>query len=249
MDKVASMMRRSRTNRIGGLRSWFATTSSPFVTSLERWLAPLMLAPAQVQAARRLRSLTLEPLETRQVFATLAWIGVDSALWSDPDNWSPAQTPVDGDALTFSSATAGLARFDSQNDLVNLQLGNLSITDSSAAGNFSLSGNSLSLGPAGWTHSSNNGNTSISFASITLSSNTTFTANGGAGNLAISSPIAIDGQLLTLTGGASGTVWLDGNISGAGGITKLGTGSFESLSWEPDRSCWELATLTTATRP
>src|SRR5213593_2846632 len=60
--------------------------------------------------------------------ATRIWLGNDSSLWSDPDNWSPSGVPQNGDSLTFASP--GFSGSSINNDLVNLSLSTITFTGS-----------------------------------------------------------------------------------------------------------------------
>ncbi|HUR82080.1 MAG TPA: hypothetical protein VM733_15045, partial [Thermoanaerobaculia bacterium] len=68
--------------------------------------------------------------------ATKSWTGAQSALWSNPANWSPAAIPATGEALLFP---AGAANRFMTNDL-NVAVGAMDFRDS-----YNLGGNALAL--------------------------------------------------------------------------------------------------------
>lgn len=142
--------------------------------------------------------------------ATLTWTGLagDGNL-NNSANWSPAQVPAGGDVLVFSGTGGNLST------ATGLNIGTVSF--SASAGIFALAGlGSVTLGTGGIASSATN--QEIINNNITLGAAQTW--NGGTGGLVINGNVSNGGRLLTL----SGTTVINGNISGAGGITKSGAG-------------------------
>ncbi len=179
--------------------------------------------------ARSSAQLRLTLLEDRSVPATLTWLGAAGGgndNWSDPANWVGG-TPTNGDTLVFDSATPGLVDFTSNNDISNLTVGALQITDSSAASDFSLTGNAIALAGNIDQNLTSGTQTTIAFSAITLSADVTLTST--AGLVVVSAPVDLAGQTLTeagagdasftndVTGNATTSVGLQGNYFG--GIT------------------------------
>jgi autotransporter-associated beta strand protein len=138
---------------------------------------------------------------------TLHWIGAQSSSWSDPRNWLEMTAPISGDTLVFDTTTAGFATFAPNNDITGLTGLTLVINDASAAGNFDLTGSSVSLAAGGITSSVSNGVNATVAMNLTLpAAATSLTVNAG-------SPLVLSG---TVTG--SGAL----NSSGAGTLVLSG---------------------------
>ncbi|MBC8096507.1 MAG: autotransporter-associated beta strand repeat-containing protein, partial [Akkermansiaceae bacterium] len=73
--------------------------------------------------------------------ATRIWLGA-TALWSNPDNWSPNGVPQNGDFLTFPDDGNPFTVRSMNNDLVNLSLNNITFLGPG----YTLDGNVLTLG-------------------------------------------------------------------------------------------------------
>ena len=75
--------------------------------------------------------------------AERTWTGANSANWSDPNNWSPAGTPQNGDVLQFGYVSD--SNRSMQNDIGNLNVESLSFANNS----YTISGNSLDVSEGG----------------------------------------------------------------------------------------------------
>ncbi|HUG70323.1 MAG TPA: Calx-beta domain-containing protein, partial [Pirellulaceae bacterium] len=158
---------------------------------------------------------------------TLHWQGDVSSNWSDPANWLENLAPQNGDTLVFDTNTSGLTSTVSTNDLTGLMVNRITIFDDSSTSNFTLNGNAISLaggisrdGSAGFPwHASN-----LSFSGITLTQPQTFQVSDG--QIVINSPLDNAGFLLTadVASSSSGAITFVGDVSGSGGINKIGTG-------------------------
>lgn len=151
------------------------------------------------------------------VAATRHWTGAKSDLWSDSLNWSDG-APVAGDDLVFPAGSNG----QTTNDYPNGTYFH-SITFSGTSALFSLGGNTISLGPGGWTQSDD----ITVFARVSLSLAASQTWHLGT--------IGVFGGLAF--GGSSDVVQLDlgaNTLTVIGGETKLspivvGTGNIQVL--------------------
>jgi autotransporter-associated beta strand protein len=97
-------------------------------------------------------SLAIELLEDRVTPAAFHWIGsaaLNGNLWSVPSNWLENAVPVSGSAVLFDTSSAGFSAtangFAPVNDLFGLSDLTLALNDGSAAGDFNLTGNAISL--------------------------------------------------------------------------------------------------------
>ena len=86
----------------------------------------------------------------------LHWIGGAGAngnLWNVAANWLEDTVPVSGDDLVFDTKTAGFSAtangFGPDNNITGLNYLTITIKDASAAGDFDLTGNAISLAGAG----------------------------------------------------------------------------------------------------
>ena len=88
----------------------------------------------------------IEILEDRTTPATLDWTGAAGANWNTPGNWVQNQVPsATNNVLNFSSATAGITSFTSNNDINGLTGLTITITDASTAKDFKITGNNAGI--------------------------------------------------------------------------------------------------------
>ena len=163
---------------------------------------------AQVRQARP----SVELLEERNAPAVLNWTGAIDTNWSLAGNWAPNTAPAANDTLVFDPTTPGFVRFTSNNNLASITVGSIVINDASAAGDFLIVGNPISLRD-GITHSLSDGAaTNVLLGGITFTGTQNFLNN--AGPLNVTSPISMNGQNLAVND--AGNTSLTGAISGAG---------------------------------
>jgi autotransporter-associated beta strand protein len=145
----------------------------------------------------------------------IVWNGGGSdENWIDGANWVAGSPPGPGYSLDFAGQT-GLAPFmDSSYNVYNLMFDN-------TAGTFDIgaSGNMLTLTGA---VTNNSANVQIVNVPIVLGSPVTF--NAATADLNFGQTIANNGNLLSITDGRHSTT-VDGAVSGAGGLSYLGTGT------------------------
>jgi autotransporter-associated beta strand protein len=173
--------------------------------------------PARRPARRAPRPLA-EALEDRLAPATLHWIGATSSNWSAATNWAENAFPANGDTVVFDTTQAGFAgtaaSFLPANDLSGLTLGGMVINDSSGSGDFTISGNPVTL-TGNITHALNLGTaTTISITALNASPTATadLTISNTAGKLNVSSNMDLGGWQLTVDG--AGTTTLGGVMAG-----------------------------------
>jgi fibronectin-binding autotransporter adhesin len=141
--------------------------------------------------------------------------GGGDSNWSDPANWG-GTAPSPGDALVFgpgASALTSVNNFPSGTEFS-------SITFSSAG--YTITGNSIML-LNGINTSAATGANSFGL-NTTLLSGQTWTAGAASTSLTLGGNLNNNGFTLTV-GGGTGTIALDGVISGAGGLIDSGTGT------------------------
>ena len=151
--------------------------------------------------------------------ATCTWTGgsATTSNWSDPLNWDVCggahPLPIDGDTLVFPGAAARLAN---SNDISGLDLVQLQFTGP----DYSIGGFPITL-TSGITASGSGGTDGGSIVfEITLMAAQTF-QNTGAHSFSFSLT-HLNGFKLTID--ATSDMFASGNIDGAGGLTKNGTG-------------------------
>ena len=76
-------------------------------------------------------------MATSALATTRNWTGANSGNWSDPNNWSPAGTPANGDRLQFGFVSSSHNTMN--NDIFGLDVAGLHFI----ANNFTLNGNTL----------------------------------------------------------------------------------------------------------
>ena len=159
---------------------------------------PVSWRRARVPAVLLLAGLLLSLVATVRA-ATLSWSGSTgagaNANWNNTANWGFAGTPSNGDTLIFSSGQPDLVN---TNNITNLTLNQ--IIFAGAAGGYDLRGNTFTL------------------TDSIQATNTTGTETIENGIMLTTGSVA-----LNVNSGVS--LILDGEISGAFGVTKTGTGS------------------------
>jgi autotransporter-associated beta strand protein len=157
--------------------------------------------------------------------ATCVWTGASSGLgansnWSTAANWNNCggvhAIPVDGDTLGFPDS---VPRLTNNNDLVKLIPAQLLI-----AGAVDISGNAIGL-----TQGLEANVAALVIGSPTLHLNLVLETNAQTFRCSGSRPLIIDGNVnlntQALTVNAACNITFGGNITGAGGITKTGSGN------------------------
>lgn len=174
---------------------------------------------------------TVEALESRQLLSTSTWNNLATAApgWNVNANWSPSTAYPNS-----ASASANMNVDVAVNQTVSLganitvnaltlgdtaQTGGVGQTETIAAGN-SLTFDNGSSGAALTLDSAAVGDVTVQ-AAVTLSSDLTIT-NNSSQILTISGDIDTAGHAINIAG--SGQIVIDGVISGAGSLTKSGTG-------------------------
>jgi fibronectin-binding autotransporter adhesin len=142
--------------------------------------------------------------------------------WNDNANWSVSPFP------NSATASASLSSLLTANQTINLnvavQVNQLTLNSSSFSYNVAGNGGGLTFAGStpGLTVASGSVNQTIS-APITTSSVLVMTQNSTAGAMTISGTVNNGGNLLTIAG--AGDTTFSNVISGAGGLTKSGTGT------------------------
>ena len=172
---------------------------------------------------RILLAIALLAISTPSIAAVLCtWTGAGTdGNWSTAANWNNCggahALPVDGDNLVFPSGAQHLVN---NNDLVKLHVTNLQLNGL----NYDISGNpiALALGINSATPGAAGGDLPPIFApNISLETNSqTFGCSSGAG-FTLTGVISLHG--LGLTSNANCAIDINGNITGAGTLTKLGS--------------------------
>jgi len=149
------------------------------------------------------------------------WSGAGTTdNWSNNQNWLSGTAPSAGDALVFTGSLrlAPINNFAGGTSFAG-------ITFDAGASSFTVSGNGIFLtGDLVNNSAASQTISALSGAGFTLSgAGRTFSA--GSGDLAVQSKVNTSGNLLTANGGSGHTLTLNGDISGAGGITKTGDGA------------------------
>lgn len=187
-------------------------------------LIPNRLIQHRAAVRRRQRRLFLERLEERSLLATMTWDGSNSALWSDAANWVGDIAPAGGDDLFFP---AGAANLTNNNDL---GAGTAFNTILFTGGGYNITGNAISL-VGGLTANNVTGNNTFTPAITLANGLTLMSANPGTTlTLGAINTVYLEGATNFLGNSAlnfdgAGTIAVNGVISGAGSILKLGDGT------------------------
>ena len=174
-----------------------------------RWASPRWLAAA---AAMCLVGGTLPAFG-----AKIVWTGGGDPdfSWSVTNNWDSAQAPAEGDDIVFPSLDSSLV--NPNNDLDSLIVNSITFTGSG----YTLGGNPVTV---------NSGITNAVAAlndctmPLILGASQTFSL---AGNSTFTGDLDLGANTLTVIVASDKTVTYTGVISGAGGITKKGAGTFK----------------------
>jgi autotransporter-associated beta strand protein len=149
------------------------------------------------------------------------WDGSSSTAWDTPANWSGNDVPnTVGEVALFSNATGN----DPASFGTAITIGGFSLTGGEARS--LIFTNTIALDQYGVDNSSGLNLSITGAGTTTLTAAQTWSVNG-TGNTTFGKTIANGGLLLTLNGSNTGTGTITSGISGLGGITKDGTGTWK----------------------
>ncbi|MDB6018139.1 MAG: Extracellular serine protease precursor [Pedosphaera sp.] len=156
---------------------------------------------------------------------TLTWTGNAPFFnrWSEPGNWSPAGPPVNGDTVIFP------AGFTPNNDLTNLSLFSIQFT---GTGSTYLTGNPIHL-DSDITAANNNGEARVTLDITFNSGGGTFYTLGSSFLTVVGNVALANHQSLNLYA-LNAQMYVNGSVSGTGGITKLGGSHAYLLGQSPN---------------
>ena len=183
-------------------------------------------------------------LMTASTLATTRnWTGANSANWSDPNNWSPAGTPANGDYLQFGFVSSSHNTMN--NDIFGLDVAGLHFI----ANNFTLNGNTLLI--SGNIDGDRDHVTKQSFT-VTINCDLSFPVGGGItaatgdGTLFQSTEeVDLNGHIQVVSGtlglyaysyatssvgGSNGKIYVHNQIYGAGGVFPYATSDEGNVS-------------------
>ena len=147
---------------------------------------------------------------------TVTWTGGGTTNnWTDGGNWSPTGQPASDSSLSFG----GVTQTTSANDITSLSVSGLAFTNdgsSGKTGQFTLSGNTLTLGGNITTTSSSSALTDTLSMPIALSANSQITTGT---NHALTFNGAISGTNFGLTKDGAGTLSLGATNTFTGAVT------------------------------
>ena len=146
----------------------------------------------------------------------LRWSGgslIDDT-WSQGTNWMDGIAPTDGNLLIFDGTT----RLDNTNDLTDGTLLSSGILFQNSAGAFTLNGNALILDGDITNQSSNTQTINLPLSIVADG----WSIAAAAGPIVVGGDIDTCGYTLTVTGDSDTAI--QGAVSGAGGLTKTGSG-------------------------
>jgi fibronectin-binding autotransporter adhesin len=171
------------------------------------------------------RRMFLEQLEQRSLLAVLMWDGEAGAQWSNAANWTGDVAPAAGDDLVFPTSAIS---FTSTNDL---PAGTRFNTILLQGNSYSITGNAIELSGGLTANNATGSNTfgldtTLGNAQSFISANpgTTLNVTGGinTGNI-VGAYIGFTAPAIVFDG--AGDLNVTGVISGAGGLSKLGSGT------------------------
>jgi len=148
--------------------------------------------------------------------ATEIWNGGGSGNWTDNADWTSYAPGYAGDTLDFAG-TVGLT------STMNHDYSITSLSFDSGASGFTIGTSSSTLTITAGGVTNNSSSAQILNVPVVLTT-AAQTLNAAAGDLTLGSTVNNSGNLLTVTDGGHNTT-ISGAISGAGGLTKSGTGT------------------------
>lgn len=150
------------------------------------------------------------------------WQGTSSANWSQASNWTSG-VPMAYQTVAFDAAVGNVVRYASTHDLTGLSVEGLRFAEQSAANDFTVTANALSVGYEGIT-SNVLGTARISTQGTGLSLSTSATFTSTAGTLTIDGTGGLNLGSHTLTLSGAGATLLDTAVTGSSAIVVQGPG-------------------------
>ncbi|MBK7331082.1 MAG: hypothetical protein IPI87_01165 [Betaproteobacteria bacterium] len=148
--------------------------------------------------------------------ATRTWSGATSTNWGTASNWAESVVPVNGDDLVFPDSPTNRT---SNNNIAGLSVASVTVTTMNSGAAYDYTGNGITLtGPITFSNpgvGSGSGDPNWAIP-ITLGASITMTSDGRV--TPFNAAIDLGANTLTVAGG--GDLWLNGIVSGTGGITK-----------------------------
>lgn len=155
--------------------------------------------------------------------ATRTWSGATSTSWNTASNWAENAVPVNGDDLVFPDNPTNRT---SNNNIAGLSVASVSVTTTNSGAAFNYTGNGITLtGPITFSNpgvgtGSGDPNWAIPIA---LGASITMTSDGRV--TPFNATIDLGANTLTVAGG--GDLFVNGVVSGTGGITKNSGSAFQ----------------------